>query len=296
MITINKQDLLSSWNDQWDVDCSLEVNACFTSVTVCLRHHEKKEIDILYWKVISIFKYLHVTFTSQKPRSCLDHLWTGARFSGYYRIFDNEGHSFSVYCDLTSDSTAAWTLFMSERTPGLGVFKSSALYVDRPTNEDNPNWNLFRLSLSKIKQLRSRSSHWRVTCSFQTDGVVYKDYVRAKIADFDPIDFMGLNRCKRVEYMNVRGHSCIDCDVAWWQDNSQMLHHDSSSVGCGWDASSGAVASEDNFGFYASTNPNFRCTKLPYSTTNYWFGSYLKWIVVKQVIASMDTRGAGKKV
>lgn len=211
-----------------------------------------------------------------RPRSCLDHLMTGARFSGYYRIFDNEGHSFPVYCDLTSDSRAAWTLIMSERTPGLGVFQASALYVDKPTNEDNPNWSLFRLSLSKMKQLRSRSSHWRVTCSFQTDGVVYRDYVRAKIADFDPIDFTGLNSCKRVEYMNVRGHSCIDCEVAWWQDNHQMLHHDSASVGCGWDASSGAVRSEDNFGYYASTNRIFRCTELQDSTTNYWFGSYLK--------------------
>lgn len=220
--------------------------------------------------------YLHVTFTSQKPSSCFDHLWIGARFSGYYRIFDNEGRSFKVYCDLTSDSTAAWTLFMSEKTPGLGVFRASALSIDKPTNEDNPNWNLYRMSLSKMKQLRSRSSHWRVTCSFQTDGVVYRDYVRAKIADFDPINFMELRKCKRVEYINVRGHSCADCDVAWWQDNNQMLHHDSSFIGCGWDASSGAVASEDNFGFYLSSNRNFRCTMLADSTTNYWFGSYLK--------------------
>ena len=191
-------------------------------------------------------------------------------------IFDNEGHSFPVYCDLTSDSNAAWTLIMSERTQRLNVFKELPLYVDKPKNEDNPNWNLFRLSLIKMKQLQSRSSHWRVTCSFQTDGVLHRDYVRAKFADFDPIDFVGLKECKKVEYINVRGHSCSDCNVAWWQDSRQMLHHDSSSAACGFDPSAGAVESEDNFGFYNSPNPNFRCTQFPSSTNNYWFGSYLK--------------------
>jgi len=115
---------------------------------------------------------------------------------------------------------------------------------------------------------------------------VYKDYVRAKIADFDPIDFMGLNRCKRVEYMNVRGHSCIDCDVAWWQDNSQMLHHDSSSVGCGWDASSGAVASEDNFGFYASTNP-----KLSMYQAAVFYNKLLVWFLLE-----MNCRETGDSI
>ncbi|XP_078372006.1 uncharacterized protein LOC144655593 [Oculina patagonica] len=222
------------------------------------------------------FVFVQIMRKDLKPKSCLEQLWTGARYSGYYRIFNDEGHSFPVYCDLTSDANAAWTLFMSERTPGLNVFKALPLYVDKPTNEDNPNWDLFRVSLNNMKQLRSRSSHWRVTCSFQTDGVVFRDYVRAKIADFDPIDFEGLKSCKRVEYINVRGHTCTDCDVPWWQDNRQMLHHDSSSAGCGFDASSGAVGSEDNFGFYNSFNTNFRCTQMPGSTTNYWFGSYLK--------------------
>ena len=165
---------------------------------------------------------------------------------------------------------------MSEKTPRSNVFKAQPLYIDKPASEDNPKWDLFRLSLNKMKQFRFRSSHWRVTCSFQTDGVVHRDYVRAKIADFDPIDFVGLKQCKRVEYINVRGHNCTDCDVAWWQDNRQMLHHDSSAANCGFDASSGAVDSEDNFGFYSSSNPNFRCNQLPGSISNYWFGSYLK--------------------
>ena len=166
---------------------------------------------------------------------------------------------------------------MSERTPGFRLFAAVPLFVDKPMNEDNPHWNVFRLSLAKMKQVRSQSTHWRVTCDFQLDGLVLRDYARAKITDFDPIDFKGLGVCKRVEYVNVRGHNCSDCDVAWWQDNKQLLHHDSSKPRCGFDASSGAVASEDDFGLYGSFNPNFRCTKPGReSTTNYWFGSYLQ--------------------
>lgn len=213
---------------------------------------------------------------TQKPRSCLDHIRAGSRYSGFYKIRDDEGHSFPVYCDLTSDATAVWTLFMSQRIPGRNIYKAVPLYVDSPTSEDNPSWNLYRLSLPKMKQLRARSSHWRVTCGFEVDGVVYRDYVRAQIADLDPIDFKGVQICKRVEYINVRGHSCTDCDAAWWQDDRQMLHYDSSRGGCRFDARSGAVSSEDNFGYYAVINPSFRCTPSSGSTTNYWFGSYLK--------------------
>ena len=165
---------------------------------------------------------------------------------------------------------------MSEITPGL-FFRGVPLYVDKPINEASPKWNRFRLSLSKIKQLRVHSSHWRITCNYQMDGLVTTDYVRAKISDFDLIDFRGLGICRRVEYVNVRGHSCSDCDVSWWQDNNQIFHHDSGAARCGFDSSPGAVPSEDNFGFYASVNPNFRCTKSGQeSTTNYWLGLYLE--------------------
>ena len=131
---------------------------------------------------------------------------------------------------------------MSEKTPGFGLFAAVPLYVDKPMNEDNPHWNVFRLSLAKMKQVRSRLSHW----SFQLDGLVLRDYARATITVFDPIDFEGNKICKRVEYVNVRVDNCSDCDVAWWQYDGVMLHHDSSSAQCGFDASSGAVVTEDD--------------------------------------------------
>lgn len=182
-----------------------------------------------------------------------------------------------MFCDLTSETRAGWTLIMSGRTPVSNLFKTVPLYVDKPVNETSPNWDAFRLSLAKMKQLRSSSTHWRTTCSFQLDGLVYRDHVRAKLSDFDPIDFKGLGICKRVEYVNIRGYSCSDCDMAWWQVDSEVLHHDSSASRCGFDPSSGAAASEDDFGLYKQINPKFRCTELEReSTTNLWFGSYLE--------------------
>lgn len=155
-------------------------------------------------------------------KSCLEYMHAGRRYSGNYNIFDLKGFSYPVYCDLTSERKAAWTLFMSGlsgRTPSAagtaGLFSKVPLFVDKPTSELNPNWNAFRLSLSHLKQLRSRSSHWRITCSFQNDGLVLQDYVRAKVVDFDPIDFEGEGICKKVEYINVRGHNCSDCNTAW---------------------------------------------------------------------------------
>lgn len=167
---------------------------------------------------------------------------------------------------------------MSDKTSeGSSIFKSAPLFKDKPTNERNPNWYAFRLSLSKMKQIRSHSTHWRITCSFQLDGLVYRDYVRAKISVFDPIDFKGRRICKRVEYINVRGHNCSVCDAVWWQLDHEMLHHDSSLPRCGFDPSSGAVPTEDNFGWYKSVNSKFRCTNpTKDSTTNHWFGTYLE--------------------
>lgn len=180
-----------------------------------------------------------------------------------------------MYCDLTTEPKAVWTLFMSERTPGKKLLTSVSLYKNKPMHESNPHWNTFRLSLPKMRQLRSLSTHWRVTCSFQLDGLVYRDYIRAKISNFDPLDLKRSEIRKRVEYINVRGHNCSDCDAAWWQTDSTMLHHDSSRKRCGFDPSSGAVYSEDDFGFYTHYSPNFRCTESGReSTTNYWFGLY----------------------
>ncbi len=152
-------------------------------------------------------------------------------------------------------------------------FRTKAFYDDSPVDESLPNWNKYRMSLSMMNDLSSQSTHWRATCSFPTYGVDYVDYVRGKFVDFDVINFRRKNDCKKVEYVNIRGHQCNDCDVPWWQESgSYPLHTDSSYTTCSFKGSQGAIYKEDNFGFYYYVNPNFRCTADGSATTNWWFG------------------------
>ena len=48
-----------------------------------------------------------------KPRSCVDHLKNGADKCGHYKIYDAAGNGFTVYCDMETESGAAWTLVTS---------------------------------------------------------------------------------------------------------------------------------------------------------------------------------------
>ena len=50
-----------------------------------------------------------------------------------------------VYCDFTSEPKAAWTLIMSERTPGFDLFKGVPLFKDKAINESIPKWDPYRL-------------------------------------------------------------------------------------------------------------------------------------------------------
>ena len=180
---------------------------------------------------------------------------------------------------MDSEQGAVWTLIESFTLENRGVqqVKSHSLQTDAPVNEKTPNWSIYRMSLSQMTWLKSQSSHWRVTCSFPTHGVDYKDYARAKFSDFDIMTFLGDGVCKKMEFVNVRGHQCAQCTATWWQKiNAYPAHIDSSyATQCQLNPATGSVGSEDNFGFYSSFNNKFRCSVGPDSSTNWWFGAYL---------------------
>ena len=163
------------------------------------------------------------------------------------------------------------------RNKDMEEFQWKPLSIDSPVDETFPNWNKYRMSLSMMNDLRAQSTYWRATCSFPTHGVDYVDYVRGKFVDFDVVKFLGIKVCKRVEYVNIRGHQCSDCDLPWWQKNYYYnLHTDSSYTTCkDLNASEGSVDYEDNFGFYHTVNRDFRCTASDNDTTNWWFGGSL---------------------
>ena len=186
---------------------------------------------------------------------------------------------FKVYCDFTSEPGWAWTLVMSESLQNIGKpFTRQALFANEPMSSEVPNWEAYRLQLDRMKGLRSESTHWRITCSFDPASVVdYRDYVRAKFKNFDLLTYRGDETCELVDYINVHGHSCEKCTAVWYQSDGYILVHRSYQNNCEFGRAPGSIQdndrySEQNFGRYEVYNPNFRCTSSSSATTNYWFG------------------------
>ena len=180
---------------------------------------------------------------------------------------------------MTSEAGSAWTLVMSYalKSRNMQQIARTTMLQNSPVNEHSPNWNIYRMSLSQMTHLKSQSTHWRATCSFPSYKVDYTDYVRAKFTDFDIMTFLGEGICKKVEYVNIRGHECAQCTTRWWQQNNVWAPHiDSSHTGCQFVPTQGSVSTENNFGYYTEAyNGKFRCSAIARSTTNWWFGGYL---------------------
>ena len=78
--------------------------------------------------------------------------------------------------------------------------------------------------------------------------------------------YLGDGLCKKVEYINISGHAAYQKTARFWQAlNAYILHIDSFLSGdtCEFGAKQRAAVYEDNFGYYVTTNKNFRCTANP---------------------------------
>ena len=80
-----------------------------------------------------------------------------------------------------------------------------------------------------------------------------------------------------VDYINIRGHEGKNVTVPFWQPVTEVLHTDSSTKTCAFDATEGSVVNEDNFGFYDVHNENFTCTQSNSSTTQLWMGTNIQF-------------------
>ena len=211
-------------------------------------------------------------------KSCLDHLKHGATKNGYFTICDRSGRKLSVYCDFKSEPGSAWTLVMSwaNHNRALPAFKSVSLIENAKVNEKTPNWFAYRQSRTSMRFLKSRSTHWRATCNFNKVKFDYRDYMRGNFRDTDITTYLGLGQCKKIEFINIRGHVGYQTHVALWQKrHTFIIHTDTWYRSCPYKAFGGAVNSEDNFGHHVSINKKFRCTSGPSATTQYWFGGYV---------------------
>ena len=195
-----------------------------------------------------------------------------------YRLYDFSGNSFPAYCDFKSEPGFAWTLVMSwaNKYRALSAFRKYAFKDNAPVNENSLIWNMYRLSLTRMRSLQVHSTHWRATCSYPTHGIDFTDYIRGNFKDFNIVDFTEADQCKKVEFVNIRGDIGLHLNATFWQmAKIYLLHLESTASGCNFSASSGSVPSEDNFGYYVTINSKFRCTAGDLSTTQWWFGAHL---------------------
>jgi hypothetical protein len=216
--------------------------------------------------------------TSSK-RSCKDWKDAGTTTNGEYLIdVDGTGpmRPFKAYCNFNYDGKA-WTLVTSWRKDRNYMFQNSGFGQSRAVNQDMPQKKneVYRLSLQRMNELRSQSTHWYSACNMETNPS--RDSVRAKFSSMDFVSYIGGGGCYKMEYVNVRGNTCTNCNAPWWQSNSgYALHIDSGGNHCGssglGNIHSGAVGSEDNFGYYGSPASGFKCTQSSSSTTQFWMG------------------------
>ena len=140
-----------------------------------------------------------------------------------------------------------------------------------------PEWNSYRLSMSRMKSIQDVSSHWRATCNFPTESVDFGDYWRVTLKILDLLKEPASGGfCLWSEFVNIRGNECANCTVWTAYSSVHSLHIDSwyQGVVCDFEGRAGGVSNEDDFGFYATTNTAFRCTSSMSSTSQFWLGSF----------------------
>ena len=97
------------------------------------------------------------------PHSCADHLVNGYSTSGPYDIYDGSGNSYPVYCDMSSEPGTVWTLVMStsfEKALARVELSKVGLIVDQPVNQENPNWQEYRLPLRWVCKLTCKKTDY----------------------------------------------------------------------------------------------------------------------------------------
>ena len=172
-----------------------------------------------------------------------------------------------------------WALIQSFSLANKSPFTEDGFGDSLSFNEDDGtiNWNVYRLSLSRMQSIADASTHLRTTCNFPDDGLVYTDYARAKLEGLDLLGQSVGGRCRTYEFLNIRGIECQECTAGTWQRYQWHIKSTDSSLtaGCQFDGTSGAVSKEQNFGRYFYANPAHRCSSAQTSTTQHWIGSKL---------------------
>ena len=196
-------------------------------------------------------------------------------------VFDDNMNPFNVSCDFDLNSTMTWTLVQSYELRKKDLFHHKAFNLNFSVDENTPCWDAYRLSKPRMQSIQNDSSKFRMTCNYDTDGVVFRDYLQAANDQMDIITFVNGGMCILVEWINIRGQECKYCTAFLYQGGQykDTLHSDSylaaGHFGCEFTPNKGISCNgpgEDNFGYYACVNPAHRCSSSQSATTQTWFG------------------------
>ena len=203
----------------------------------------------------------------------------GVKKSGIVAIRDGQSAAFNVYCDMESESKYVWTLFQSFSLNHKKFLENKGFGVDFPVgvNLTDIDWNYYRLPLSRMRYIKQKSTHLRVTCNFNEDGLQYTDYARTILRN-QPVFSTFMSSCKWYKYLNIRGIYCTSCTALTSQREGRpwfINSYSSKENGCDFNGKPGMGRNEHNFGWYqdGKVNSNHRCSSSPSSTTEHWFGS-----------------------
>ena len=212
-------------------------------------------------------------------KSCRGYM-NGTRAPGKYNVFDNSMKLYQVFCDFDLNSSITWTLVQSYELQNKNNFRQG-YSTDSPVNENTIRWDSYRLSKPRMQAIQEDSTAFRMTCQYNTDGVVYTDYLQASKIHVDILTYTNQHPshpCPFVDFINIRGQKCEKCSVFIYQRDDVILHTDShyaASKGCDFQPTGSRNCSgvgEDNFGAYFCTNPAHRCSSSATATTQTWLG------------------------
>ena len=151
------------------------------------------------------------------------------------------------------------------------------LTVNAPINENNVNFQAWRLSKPNMQLLKRYAFTWLATCNFDKNGWNLKtETLEVKFKNFDLLENdNGSGQCTLAVKMNIRGETCQNCHVAITQTVQDPFHvnTDSSSIGkCSGTipTTSATDCSEESFGLYGCVHENHTCAATPQSTTQHW--------------------------
>ena len=139
---------------------------------------------------------------------------------------------------MKSELDTAWTFVMSWCTTNrnLPAFSKYPFSNNSPQNEDALNWDLYRLSLTRMTYLMEMFSHWRATCSYPLKRYRFQRLPSGKLQRFWHLLICRDGRLQEsgiCQHPRTRGHRC---DGAFLPEVKCILtpHPDLTAVNLTW--------------------------------------------------------------